>query len=102
MPPTKIPKNLYKYFWDVDVKKLNPQKKPYFVINRLLDKGDAQAVRWIRKHYSEEQIKETFKKIRDFNAKVGRFWTLFLKIPEKETRCLQPSYLKMRKAHWPY
>ena len=27
--PKRIPKYLYHYFWDVDVKKLNPQKYLY-------------------------------------------------------------------------
>ena len=98
----KIPKSLHKYFWDVNIKKLDPQKKPYFVINRLLDKGNLEAVRWVRKNYSEEEIKETLYRIRDFNTKVGRFWSLFLKIPQEKVACLQPSYLKLRRQHWPY
>lgn len=98
----KIPKSLHKYFWDIDVKKLNLKKKPYFVINRLLDKGNLTAVKWVRKNYQEEQIKDTFRNVRDFNEKTGRFWVLILKISETEVKCLQPSYLKMRKTHWPY
>lgn len=98
----KIPKYLHQYFWDVNVEKLDPKKKPYFVINRLLDKGDIKAARWVRRNFSEEQIKETFYKIRDFNEKVGRFWSLFLKIPQEKIACLKPSYLKMRKTLWPY
>jgi len=98
----KIPKSLHKYFWDVDVKKLDPEKKPYFVINRLIDKGNLEAAKWVRKNFSEEEIKITFYRIRDFNTKVGRFWTLFLKIPQEKVACLQPSYLKLRKSHWPY
>jgi hypothetical protein len=43
--PTKLPKELYRFFWDVDVAKLDPAEKPYFVINRLLDKGDIKAAR---------------------------------------------------------
>lgn len=98
----KLPKYLHQYFWDVEVEKLDPKKKPYFIINRLLDKGDIKAVRWVRKNFKEEEIKETFYKIRDFNIKVGRFWSLFLKIPQERIACLQPSYLKMRKRLWPY
>ena len=98
----KIPKSLHKYFWDVDIKKLDPDKKPYFVINRLLDKGNVEAVKWVRGNYTESQIKETFKRFRDFSPKVARFWSLFLKIPKEEVVCLQPSYLKMRRRHWPY
>lgn len=100
--PTKLPKSLYRFFWDVDVGKLNPAKKPYFVINRLLDKGDVEAVRWVRRNYTKKQITETFTRLRDFNVKVGTFWSLILNIPREEIVCLQPSYLKMRRTHWPY
>ena len=98
----KIPKSLHQYFWDVNIKKLDPQKKPYFVINRLLDKGNLEAIRWVRNNYDQEEIKETFYRIRDFNTKVGRFWSLFLKIPQEKVACLQPSYLKLRRQHWLY
>jgi len=98
----KIPKSLHQYFWDVNVEKLDPKKKPYFVISRLLDKGNIEAIKWVRHNYQEDEIKETFRKIRDFNTKAGRFWSLFLKVPEEEIACLQPSYLKTRRMHWPY
>jgi len=100
--PTKIPQRLWKYFWDVNVKKLNPQEKPYFVINRLLDKGDDEAVRWVTAHFSQGTIQETFKKIRDFRAKIGYFWALYLHIPEKDVLCIQEPYRKVRRMHWPY
>ncbi|MEK7109846.1 MAG: hypothetical protein AAB441_01495 [Patescibacteria group bacterium] len=98
----KLPKSLHQFFWDVDVKKIDARNKPYFIINRLLDKGNVEAVKWVRKNYSEKEIRETFAHIRDFNPKVGRFWSLFLQIPTEEVACLQPSYLKMRRTHWPY
>ena len=47
----KIPKSLHKYFWDVDVKKLDPEKKPYFVISRLLDKGNVETAKWVKKKF---------------------------------------------------
>ena len=98
----KIPTSLHRFFWDINIKKLDPKNKPHFVINRLLDKGNVEAVKWVRENYTKNQIKETFTHIRDFNPKVGRFWALFLKIPQEEVVCLQPSYLKMRRMHWPY
>ena len=98
----KVPKSLHKFFWDVDVRKLNFENKPYFVISRLLDKGDVEAVKWVRKNYSDKKIGGAFTKLRDFNPKVARFWSLYLKIPEEDVVCLQQPYLKMRKMHWPY
>ena len=98
----KIPKSLHQYFWDVDIKKLDPEKKPYFVISRLLNKGNVEAIKWVKGNYRQEQIKDTFRNIMDFNEKTARFWSLILKIPEEEVKCLQPSYLKTRRTHWPY
>lgn len=102
MTRNKIPKKLWQYFWDVDVQKLDPQEKPYFVINRLLDKGDLDAVRWVKNNFSENTIQDTFRKIRDFRAKIGYFWALYLHVPQKDILCIQEPYLKMRRMHWPY
>ena len=98
----KIPKSLHRYFWDVDVAKLDPKKKPYFVINRLLDKGDIEAVKWIKRTYSKKIISDTFKTMRGFRPKIASFWSIFLKIPQEKIICLQTPYLKMRSTHWPY
>ncbi len=100
--PSSLPASLRKFFWDVDATKLNPDKHPLYVINRLLDKGDLEAARWVLKHFSKETIKETFRKRRDFSPWNGRFWTHYLNIPEEEVACLQPSYLTMRRQLWPY
>ena len=98
----KIPKNLRQYFWDVDVDKLDPSQKANFVIQRLLDKGNVEAVRWVNKHYTSSQIKKCFISLRDFREKVGNFWSLYLDIPKEKVICLQKPYLTMRKMHWPY
>lgn len=102
MPPKRIPKKFYQYFWDVDVKKLNPQKYPYFVIARLLDKGDIEAVRWVRKHFDDNLVKETLKKYRDFSLKSASFWATIYQVPKTQVKCFQQPYLSMRKKHWPY
>ncbi|MDO8609114.1 MAG: hypothetical protein Q7R95_01070 [bacterium] len=100
--PIKIPASLHRFFWDVDVKKLNPAEKPYFVISRLLDKGNVEAVKWVRTNFSEQEIKKVFATIRDFSPEVGSLWSIMLQIPRNEVLCLQQSYLQMRKTHWPY
>jgi hypothetical protein len=99
---SSIPKSVTRYFWDVDIKKLNPSQNPLFVIQRLLDKGDKEAVSWVLGYYDKNTIKKTFTTLRDFKPKVGYFWKLFLNIPEGKVVCLQKPYLKMRKSHWPY
>ena len=98
----KIPPSLHHYFWDVNVKKLDPEKKAYFVISRLLDKGNIEAVRWVRAHYSDDKIKETLENYRDFSLRGASFWALVYKFSLKKVKCFQEPYLTMRKTHWPY
>ena len=100
--PTKLPKEFYRFFWDVDAEKVNPGKSPYYVINRLLDKGNLEAARWVLHSFPKETIIETFRKIRDFSPWKGVFWARFLEISREEVRCLDPSYLAIRKQLWPY
>jgi len=98
----QIPEKFKRFFWDIDFARLNPSEKPLFVIQRLLDKGNNETVRWVRNNFSREQIVETFTKIRDFSPKIGNFWALFLDIPREKVLCLQKPYQSMRKSHWPY
>ncbi|OGG09704.1 hypothetical protein A2781_00825 [Candidatus Gottesmanbacteria bacterium RIFCSPHIGHO2_01_FULL_42_27] len=99
--PAKLPPSLHFFFWDCDVTKLNPAKKPYYVINRLLDKGNLAAVRWVRRNFPEELIIETIKKMRDFSSKTVIFWSRLLNIPIEEIKCMREPYRSMRKMHWP-
>lgn len=89
-----------KYFWDVDVKSVS--RKPLFVIQRLLDKGDLKSASWVLKSFDQKTIKKAFATLRDFSPKIAYFWKLFLNIPEGKIACLQKPYRKMRKSHWPY
>ncbi len=100
--PKAIPEFLYPFFWDVDAKNLNPQEHDFYVINRLLDKGNLEAARWVLNSFPEEKIVETIKTKRDFSPWNAVFWTNYFQIPRNETICLQPLYLKQRKRHWPY
>jgi len=102
MKSASLPGLFNRYFWDTDVSRLNPQDRPYYVIQRLLEIGNDEAVRWVRKNFSEEQIGETIQKRRGFSPKTARFWSSFLKIPPEEIVCLQKPYLKQHKIHWPY
>ena len=100
--PTSLPQKFYPYFWDVNVKSLNPSVKNLFVIQRLLDKGNTDGVSWVLRNFDKETIKKAFTALRDFSPKVGRFWQLYLNIPESEVLCLQKPYQMMRKSHWPF
>ncbi len=99
---SSLPSSLHQFFWDVDAKKVNPATHPDYVINRLLDKGNLEAARWVLKNFPRDTIIETLKTRRDFSPWNGVFWANYLGVPREEVRCLNPSYLTMRKQLWPY
>jgi hypothetical protein len=100
--PKALPQSLYRFFWEVDPAQLDPGKHPQYIINRLLDKGDLAAARWVLQNYPKGIIVQTFRTMRDFSPWNGRFWARYLEILEEEVACLQPSYLQKRRMHWPY
>ncbi len=100
--PDRIPPSLYRFFWDVDSAKVNPRTSPEYVINRLLDKGNLEAARWVLHAMPRQIVIDAFKNRRDFSPRTGTFWAQYLGISEKEVACLNPSYLKTRRQHWPY
>lgn len=100
--PTKLPPSLYQFFWDVDAKKINPGKSPYYVINRLLDKGNLEAVRWVRRSFPKDLITETIKTKKDFSFKTVTFWSKYYQIPAEEIACMQEPFRNLRKQLWPY
>ena len=91
--PNKLPLEFYFFFWDIDPKKLDPSKKPYYVINRLLDKGNLEAVRWVRRNFPQELIIEVVKKSKDLSPKTAVFWARFYNIPREQVVSLETQYI---------
>lgn len=91
-----------KYFWDVDVNKIDLKGDYQYVIHRLLDKGDLVGASWILHNYSRKEIVETLKIRQDFSPKSGTFWANYLNVPIGEVACLNRSYRQMRKQLWPF
>ena len=100
--PDHVPDTFKGFFWDVNFDTLSPKTHPYYVINRLLDKGDLEAARWVVRTFPKDMIVHTFKTIRDFTPWTGTFWQRYLNIPKEEVACLHPSYRAMRSTLWPY
>ncbi len=97
-----LPKFLHRYFWDVDIKRLDFCKKSQFVIQRILEIGDLKAVRWIVRNFSKNEIARTVIERRGFSSKTANFWSSFLKIPYEKVICLQKPYQQQHAVHWPY
>jgi hypothetical protein len=97
----KLPTFLEKYFWDTDLKNLDPTKHSFFIISRLLEFGDEKAISWLFKNFSKEAIKNSLKKAK-ISPKSLIFWSLFLNLRSNEISCLKRRLRQKQKNHWPY
>lgn len=66
-------------FWDVDPKTINPKKHARYIIERVLDFGTDQEVRWLWHFYDKRLIKETINKSRVLMPETKSLWSLLIK-----------------------
>ncbi len=63
-------------FWDVRSEDFDPSAYPEFTIARVLEYGDDRAVAWLRKLFTEEQIRAVLRTERRLTRKSANFWAL--------------------------
>ena len=97
-----LPQFLEKYFWDVDFEKVDLKKYPKDIIGRILQYGNEEAVRWLRAHFSRDEIADVLIHYRFVSPKSANFWSLIYDIPKDQILCLQKHYLETQRSHWPY
>jgi hypothetical protein len=82
------------FFWDVDINAIDLQLHKRFVIERLLQFGTANEVRWVLAHYLPADIIEVIRKSRNLDARTANFWAIHFGIPREEVRCLATSPIR--------
>jgi len=63
-------------FWDVDPKTINPKKNAVYIIERILDFGTDEEIRWMREHYSPRLIKKVAFTSRVLHHRSRALWSL--------------------------
>ncbi len=98
----KAPKFLKKYFWDIDFDKLDVETHPQYVLGRILEYGDEQAIRWMMKRFDKDEVADILFHYRTLSPKSANFWAWFFKIDKGKVLCLKKSFREIRKQFWPY
>ena len=75
-------------FWDFDIRKLDADKHSHFIIERVLQYGVPQDIRWLLTNYSDKDIIEVVKKSKNIDKKTANFGAIHFDIPTKEVLCL--------------
>ncbi|MDI3281573.1 MAG: hypothetical protein QJR13_09405 [Bacillota bacterium] len=84
-----LPPFLYKFFWDTDPSRLDARRDRSFILERLLELGDDEAVHWLLSTYPREEIEEVVRYSRRLSRKTANFWALRYGLPQEEIRCLR-------------
>lgn len=97
-----LPDRFKKFFWDVSFADLDKVADYYFILERLLEYGDDEAVRWLLRNYSKKDLMEVITSSRRLSPKTGHFWKCYYQLPEDEIRCLHPPSHRKDNLHWNY
>jgi len=71
-----ISSKIKKYFWDINIRELDTSKHSNYIIERLLELGDSEAVKWLKKTYSEDTIIEVVNNSRNLSQKSRNYWEI--------------------------
>lgn len=82
-PKTKLDFKGFRFrpslFWDVDPKTIDPKRHARYIIERVLEFGTDEEVRWMWNHYSHEKIRDTIERSRGvLHEKTKALWSLML------------------------
>lgn len=69
-------------FWDTNPKKIDLKENAQYVIERILDFGNDEEVRWLWRFYDKKLLKDMIKKSRSLRPETIKLWTLLLKKSE--------------------
>ncbi len=83
---TTLPPFLSQFFWDCDIKKLLWTENRDFIIKRILNNGNWDAVRWLRGEIGHEEIKLWLisHKGRGIDKRQLRYWEAMLSLSHEE------------------
>ena len=73
-----VEEKIKKYFWDTDFELLEPKKNKKYILERILEMGDGNAIDWMFKTYSRQDISDALKNNRKISKKSSNFWNFII------------------------
>ena len=97
-----VPIFLREYFWDTNFEELDITIHQLFILKRIMEYGNDQAVNWMREHFQTKDLKKALINHRGCSKRSANFWAVMLDVPKKNIPCLNKSSSKAPKNIWPY
>lgn len=74
-------------FWDVDADKMDVYAKANFIIERVFDRGDVEDIRYCRRFYGDEKVKEALLNAKYLEYKTISLASAVVNEPKEAFRC---------------
>ncbi|MEA1887796.1 MAG: hypothetical protein U9N72_11360 [Bacteroidota bacterium] len=81
------------YFWDVDLKKLDPERFKRLIIERVFKLGEASEIMMIINYYGEDVIIDVLKNLNYIDHKTLNFASKFFNLPLQSFKCYKRKQL---------
>lgn len=98
----KIPQEWHQYFWEVEPEKVDLEKNAYYIMGRVLEHGDFDAARHVRRYYGDARLREFLLSTnsRVLSKRTMRFWQVVLGLSPEE--CEKISSIRSKNPTWNY
>lgn len=95
-----LPKFLKKYFWDIEFQRLEKKAHSHFIIERILEYGDKRAMKWLKSHFEQKEIKNVLYNSKNISPRSANFWQLIFNIKRDKILCLRKSFQEKQRLIW--
>lgn len=75
-----VKKSLKGYFWDTEINALDIKIHKQFIIERILEYGDEEALRWLFDTFSSSDVVAALRISRRLSPKSKNYWGIKLKV----------------------
>jgi len=100
--PANLAKEVKSLFWEVEISAVDVSAHWEYVLERILEYGTAESVRWAMESYGEAKIREFIlgRGLRVLSRKTVNYWAMRLGLRGEE--CIQRFLSGPRNPLWPY
>jgi hypothetical protein len=80
-------------FWDTPLSSIDPVQHRDFVIERLLQYGGMEGIRWMLQNWGPAAIQNVVISSRNLSKMTAGFWANYFDLPPERVRCLSEQTL---------
>ena len=88
------------YFWDVDLSRLDAEKSKRLIIERVVNLGNLDEIRFISEYWGDGEIKEIICNLNFLDPKTLNFVSLLFDIPKEKFKCY--TRIQLTNQPWNY